>query len=197
LKNAHTLVELMMGLVVTAVVLGSLYVVRSGSTPWTGQIQMANATETSAVQVRLRELVCEVQDATRLFYPLDGKAAIAPEIGFSGLGFVDARGETILYYYQPEKDSLPGKVLRVNVNQKKHGKEDQPQVAFENVHYFRVNVAPAAAGTQPSLVNMDIAFRVDPRDPQNLRAVNYITSIFVRNVERNIPDDPAIQVPPP
>lgn len=198
-NHGHTLLELLIALGLCAVLTASLYVTQFRTTRIVTEMQGADAGEAGGIQTRMHALTNELREATRLFFPVAGKAALPAEsAGFNGLGFVDARGETILYYYEPDaQPDKPGKVFRVNVNRTKAGADAGAQVFFENVQHLRVNVPPAAAGKRPSLANLDIAFRFGDGTVEGPRVMNLIASVFLRSLERSSPDDPSHLVPPP
>jgi prepilin-type N-terminal cleavage/methylation domain-containing protein len=202
-RRAYTLVEMIIALALSGVVLGLLLTMRFQWVRGVGETQRDDTAELATFHIRLHEMVKEIQEGTRLFYPPAGKSYPGDE----GLGFVNSSGQTVLYYmdspYDPDPTQYlrkPRKLYRVNVNlvlsdPSERNKSAQPYL--EGIEHFLVNVAPAAFGKEPSLVNLDIALQTGTfvkGTGQRPQVTNYVTSVFLRNLERKIPDDPNLGV---
>jgi hypothetical protein len=164
------------------------------------EVQGKDAAKSATVQILLRKMVKEIQEGTRPFYPAPSKVASATGPGAGGVGIVNARGEAILYYFKPSTEpDRPGAIHRLNVNLRREGKETDVGPFLENIESLRVTVAPAFAGKEPSLVNLDLALRFDGAVSAGATPTSerFLTSIFLRNLERDIPDDPSHVAPPP
>lgn len=201
-KRAHTLVELVFACGLCALVMGSLLITQTQFGRGAAEVQGKSTGEQSTLQTQMRTLVKEIQEATRLFYPAPGREGTPIEQGVSGLGIVNSRGEAILYYLKPsEEPDKPGAIFRMNVNLRQSGAETNTAPCLENIAHFRVTVAPAAPGKEASLVNLDIGMQSQDvsltAGSASSRIQSFVTAVFLRNLERRIPDDSSHLVPPP
>lgn len=183
--RGHSLVELVVALALAAVSLAALYIVRF-SPPDDEAISTSSTAGAGAggryIQGQMHKLMRELQEGTRLFYPLPGKGIHA------GLGFVNARGETILLYLQPVPGSELSTLYRVNAQVDRRSTAPLPPFV-ENVSHFRVSVAPAEPGKEASLAHVDLAVEVSGHGSEKPRRVNFVDAAFLRNLERYVPDD--------
>lgn len=165
-RHAFTIVELVVALGVSSALATVLYQLL-----WQGRMmgERVSATSTSGQEARLkaRRMTNEIQEGTRLFYPRPGATA-------EGLGFVNARGETIIYLIDH------GELGRVNLNTPGEPRE----VLVKNVKHFRATTAPCAPGRAPGRVNLDLAVGGDSGE------ANVATSVFLRSLEKYVPEDP-------
>lgn len=186
-RSAYTLLEALMALSLAGAALGSLYLTRIGPRSATGSTAL-ESTEARSLEQEIHKMAQEIQEGTVLFYPPPGMAS--PDgLGFDGVGFVNARGETILYYLEPSRaDQSGGSVFRVNVNRRRRGLDRDAEPLLRNVQHMRVNTAPAAPGKEASFVHLDLALRLGAEDsPEDV--LQYVTSVFLRNLEKYVPDD--------
>lgn len=180
-RAAHSLTELVMAMALTATVLAALSVTSLGPT-WSGLDPVSgDSPEVATVQEQLRKLTVEIQESTRLVYPLAGKG---PQ---DGLALVNSRGETILYFVEPGEAG--SKVTRANLNARRLGRPDAQGSFLDSVRHFRACVPPATPGKQPSLVELDIAIELASRGASAPRVVNRVTAVFPRNLEAATPED--------
>lgn len=165
MRRAFTIVELVVALGVSSALATVLYQLL-----WQGRMmgERVGATSTSGQEARLkaRRMTNEIQEGTRLFYPRPGATA-------EGVGFVNARGETVLYLIGK------GELRRVNVN----APGEPPEVLVRNVKHFRATTAPCSPGRAPARVNLDLAVGGSGE-------ANVATSVFLRSLEKYVPEDP-------
>lgn len=202
IRHAHTLVELIFAASLCVLVMGSLLITQTQFGRGAAEVQGKATGEQATLQTQIRRLVQEIQEGTRLFYPAPSPDDTPLDRGVGGLGIVNSRGETILYYFKPgEEAGKPGSIFRVNVNLRQSGAEGSLPPCLENIAYFRVRVAPAAPGKEPSFVSMEFGLQTPDTgitaDPAAGRVQSFITAVFLRNLERRIPDDSSHVVPPP
>jgi prepilin-type N-terminal cleavage/methylation domain-containing protein len=166
MRRAFTIVELVVALGISSALATVLYQLL-----WQGRLigERVGAASTSGQEARLkaRRMTNEIQEGTRLFYPRPGATA-------EGLGFVNARGETVIYLIDK------GELKRVNLNTPR----EPPEVLVQNVKHFRATVAPCGLGRAPGRVNLDLAVGVDAGE------ANVATSVFLRSLEKYVPEDP-------
>lgn len=182
-RGAATLVELLVAAALALIVVGALYVVRF-RTPDSGFTTTGRESSLALdLQGQLHRIVTDVQEATQLFYPLPGKGQHA------GLGLVNPRGETILYYATDASDGTGRALVRVNVNAHLARREKASESYVRDLRYFGVSVAPAEPGKEPSLATVELAQEQPGADPGRPRVVHLVTSAYVRHFERRVPDD--------
>lgn len=184
--RGHSLVELMVALAVVGIAMAGMVFLRFGSTITGGISGGVDAREARALEQRLRRMVLEVQEGTRLIHPPAGQPGPTGN-GYDGLAFIDPRGEVILYYLEEKSRTMPGGLVRLNVNARRRGEPGAREVVVENVSRFRAHTAPAAPGKCPSLVSCEVSV-LFPGEP-NPRSVHHVLSIFLRNLEMPNPDD--------
>jgi len=182
-----------MELMITAVIGASMIAVAWGLLRLgdrTGVVLSRHSAAAQDVRLRLIRMTHELQEGTRLFWPEPNETSEA------GLGFVNARGETILYFLapadaegSPDRSSPGGRRMslwRTNLTLP----AAKPEVMIPAMHHFRATTAPRAKGRQPARLGLDVCAGVDDAAAWQVREVNMITSVFLRNLEKVIPDDP-------
>lgn len=185
--RGHTLVELVVALAVVGIAMAGLVFLRFGSTITGGISGGVDAREARALEQRLRRMVLEVQEGTRLIHPPAGQPGPAGR-GYDGLAFIDPRGEVILYYLEDNRTrGSAADLVRLNVNARRRGERDAREVVVENVTRFAAHTAPAAPGKCPSLVTCEVTV-LFPGEPAP-RSVDHVVAIFLRNLEMPNPDD--------
>lgn len=183
----HSVVELLVALAVVGIAMAGLTFLRFGPTITGGMSGAVEAREARALEQRMRRLVLEVQEGTRLVHPPAGRVGPAGG-GFDGLAFVDPRGEVILYFFEESRDrKQPGSLVRLNVNARRRGEATAREVVLENVSRFQVHTAPAAPGKMASMLHCDVSV-LFPGQPAP-RPIDHVVSIFLRNLEMPDPDD--------
>jgi hypothetical protein len=144
---------------------------------WQGRMVGKRISEESSAgqeaRLKIKRMTNEIQEGTRLFFPDGGRTS-------DGVGFVNARGETIFYYV--DRKGGVADLIRVNAN----APRDPPERLVRNVRHFRATSAIRGRGRAQSRVNIDLAIggEVDALE------VNVVTSIFLRSLELYVPDDP-------
>ncbi|MBI4872838.1 MAG: type II secretion system protein [Candidatus Riflebacteria bacterium] len=175
--SGFTLVELMLSLAISFVLATAVYLML-------GQPRPADrvAKESASVRelrLKLKRLTYELQEGTRLIYPEPGQESSC------GVGFVNARGQLVFYYTRDDGTVSGTRTLwRSNVNPSDCEEEE---ALIEHVHWFRVTTAAAGPGRAPSRVNLDLAAS---STEATTATANMVTSVFLRSLEKNGPDDP-------
>ncbi|MBI4863595.1 MAG: hypothetical protein HY815_25555 [Candidatus Riflebacteria bacterium] len=182
-SDAHTLVELIVALGLTGTVLASMYMVTVAPGDQARDFVVSDPREVRGLQGRLQELVREVQESTRVFFPLAGKG------NADGLGIVNGKGETILFFAEDDLATGKKRLIRVNATASVAAGYDRATVFVSRLSHFRASVAPAEPGKEPSLVSLDLAIELAGSDPSRPRTLAFVTSAFPRNLERGAPDD--------
>lgn len=182
--TGHTLVEMMVAIGLFGVVLAVLAVSRFGPTWAVFDPLAGESPELAPIEQQLRRMVVEVQEGTRIFYPVAGKG---PQ---EGLGIVNSRGEAILYYADPRPvPGAPGTLIRRNLTVWQNG-EPNPTTRFTGgITQLQINVPTTASGKEPSLVEIDVSVAVPLRSGQGVRQFNLVTAVSPRNLEHRVPDD--------
>lgn len=181
MRRAHSLTELMMALVIGALAVSAVYMARfSGEM---GGSQNVDPGAMADLQWRLRQLVVEIQDATRVFYPLPGEGVR------DGLGITTSKSETVIYHVEPVSGQSQPRLMRVNLSELRRGGKDQDGAFVDRLHHMRFEVAPAEPGKMASLVRIDLAVEMPGRTPDQTVRVSYLSAAFPRNLERPVPED--------
>lgn len=168
-RSGFTILEIVIATALSAILLGVLYrMLLQGR--FVGERVGSRSVASQEARLKLRRMTTEIREGTRLFYPKAGQTA-------DGVGFVNASGETILYYL--DKD-----LIRVNMN----SPEKDVEILVRDLSHFRVTTAITGRGRAPSLVNLDLSVGGE-REGYEIE-VNLITSVFLRSLEKYVPDDP-------
>lgn len=184
MRRAHGLVELLVAIVLFVVMIAALMLGRVGPGWSVFDPLRGGAPETGALEQQLRKMTAEVQEATRVFYPFAGQGAR------EGLGIVTADGEAVLYYLEPGREpGSPSTLVRANLTAARTGGESAPAPFLGDVRTLAIAVAPATPGKRPSLVDIGVAVELPDRAGKGVRRVEFVTSAFLRNLERTVPDD--------
>jgi prepilin-type N-terminal cleavage/methylation domain-containing protein len=166
--RAFTLVELAVALAISAVLATALYELLAQGRA-VGERLGGRGGSSQEARIKARRMSNEIQEGSRLFYPRPGVTA-------DGVGFVNARGETILYFVE-------GSALkRANLN----APRDPPEELVRGVQHFRATTALASPGRAPARVNLDLSVAASADAPE----ANVVTSVFLRALERYVPEDP-------
>lgn len=182
---AITIVELVIAASITTILIGASWgFLRLGDRLGVSMSKQSSAAQ--EVRLRLTRVTRELQEGTRLLWPEPGQTS---EQGF---GFVNARGETILYVLKNDANASGDKLGLVRVNKtvsEETGKEAD-EVVVRSMHHLRATTADQVRGRQPSCLQLDVCAGVDdPSAPDGVREVDVITSVFLRSLEKDIPDD--------
>jgi hypothetical protein len=180
-RGAHSLVELMLALAIGTMAVGAVYLARFGG-GGSGTESGVDGGAMVDLQSRLRQLVVDIQDATRVFYPLAGEEAK------DGLGLTSSKSETVLYHVEPVAGQSELRLMRVNLTESRKGVRTAGAF-IERLHHVRFEVAPAEPGKRASLVRIDLAVQMPGQSPGQTVRVSYVSAAFPRNLERPVPDD--------
>ncbi|MBI4864107.1 MAG: prepilin-type N-terminal cleavage/methylation domain-containing protein [Candidatus Riflebacteria bacterium] len=168
-----TLVELIVALGISTVLVTVVYQLL-----WQGRMVgtrvAAGSSASQEARLKIRRMTNEIQEGTRLFHTKEGQTA-------GGVGFVNARGETIFYYVDGAQGG-PQNLYRANLN----APSEPPELLAKNLRHFRATSAVCGRGRAQSRVNVDISVGSEAGQGE----ANVVTSIFLRGVERYIPEDP-------
>lgn len=168
-KRGLTLIELVVAVAISAVLATALYELLAQGRA-AGERLGGRGASNQEARIKARRMSNEIQEGSRLFYPRPGVTA-------DGVGFVNARGETILYFIEGAS------LKRANLNIADRAAEE----LVRGVQHFRATTALASPGRAPARVNLDLSVAASADAPE----ANVVTSVFLRALERYVPEDPA------
>lgn len=182
-RHAYTLVEMMVALAIFSVILVALALTWLKPSWAVFDPFQGRGPDTAPIEQQVRRLTQELQEATRVFHPLPGEG---PR---DGLGIVDIRGRALVYYVEPAAAGGRPVLRRRDMASWQTGEPDDDEPFLSELSGFRASVAPVEPGKEASLVELDIGVLVRSRNGRDERLVNFVTSAFLRNLERHVPDD--------
>lgn len=178
-----TLPEVVIAFGLSALIAGAAWQIFSQG-QWISRKIGAESEAGQDTRLKLKRISFEIQEGTRLFHPPPGKTA-------TGVGFVNAKGETVFYYAETPDGGRPG-LYRANVNLP----DQPPELVIAHLKHFRATTAPVGRGRVPSLVHLDLAVGAAIAGVES----NSVTSVFMRGLEKPVPEDPThepVGVPDP
>jgi prepilin-type N-terminal cleavage/methylation domain-containing protein len=175
-RSAFTLIELLVAIGIASLLAATLF--QLFSTGVKGSYRLTERTSAEQdVRLALQAMSQEIEEGSRIFFPAPGETR-------DGVGFVNARGEPIVYYHARfEERARDGKPVlrRANLLDAKGD-----EVVVESVMHFRVTTPKSESGRPPGAVNLDLAVgsRIDGVD------ANVLTSVALRALDRRAGDEP-------
>lgn len=185
-RRGHTLVEILVaaGLLV-AFALGVHGLLVQGNRQAV-QLQGGLGSEQDLRAAMLR-MSRELQEAVRLLHPIEAGRTV------DGIGFVTGEGELVFYHLEGTEGTpsvlastireKPLRLLRLNYSR------NETKRLVDRVNSFRVTVSPPLPGKALSGVTLHLSVLERDRNngPRDLHVE--LTRIFLRNLERSLPDE--------
>ncbi len=158
-----------------SVLLGGVYSL------WTVSEKSGKKLSTSGVQMQeirlgVKKMMNELQEGLALYYPHPGG------LTQRGVGFLNARGEVIMYYEHLSADETGKAIWRADLN------AGTAEELIRDVAWLRTTVLPAARGKEASCVNLDVSLFGQSATGTTTAQYNVVTSVFLRGLQRDVPE---------
>lgn len=175
-RSAFTVLELLVAIGIASLIATTLF--QLFSTGVKGSYRLTErASAEQDVRLALQAMSQEIEEGSRIFFPAPGESR-------DGVGFVNARGEPIVYYHARFEDGArDGKPVLRRANLLDAGADE---VVVESVLHFRATTPKCESGRAPAAVNLDLAVgsRMAGVD------ANAITSVALRALDGRAGDEP-------
>lgn len=180
-RGAFTLLESMLVAGLMALISGGIYQLWSHSALVTSRLS-SGGIQMQEIRLGVKKMLNELQEGLALFYPHPGAKTQA------GVGFLNARGEVVVYYENASSDQSGKSIWRANLNSVSDSNITSQEEVIRDVSWFRATVLPAARGKEASCVNLDVCLFGESAGDATTGTYNVVTSVFLRGLQRDIPE---------